>query len=84
MYGQKYHCWKKKGHNLMSLKDAIKQSCDVYFYELARLLGVDRLNLTAQKFGLGQKVLGDVFNNEKQGIVPSLSLIHISEPTRPY
>ena len=71
MYGQKYHCWKKKGHNLMSLKDAIKQSCDVYFYELARLLGVDRLNLTAQKFGLGQKVLGDVFNNEKQGIVPS-------------
>ena len=34
MYGGKYHCWKKKGHGLMSLKNAIKQSCDVYFYEL--------------------------------------------------
>ena len=71
MYGQKYHCWKKKGHRLMSLKDAIKQSCDIYFYELARLLGVDRLNLTAQKFGLGKKVLGNIFKNEKQGIIPS-------------
>jgi len=71
MYGQKYHCWKKKGHRLMSLKNAIKQSCDVYFYELARLLGVDRLNLTAHKFGLGKKVLGNIFKNEKQGIIPS-------------
>ena len=71
MYGQKYHCWKKKGHGYMSLKDAIKQSCDVYFYELARLLGVDRLNITAEKFGLGKKVLGNVFQNEKKGIVPS-------------
>ena len=71
MYGEKYHCWKKKGHGYMSLKNAIKQSCDVYFYELARLLGVDRLNITAQKFGLGKKVLGDNFFNEKKGIVPS-------------
>ncbi len=71
MYGQKYHCWKKKGHGFMSLKNAIKQSCDIYFYELARLLGVDRLNLTAKKFGLGKKVLGDIFRNEKSGIVPS-------------
>ena len=71
MYGQKYHCWKKKGHGFMSLKNAIKQSCDIYFYELARLLGVDRLNLTAKKFGLGKKVLGDTFRNEKSGIVPS-------------
>ena len=71
MYGQKYHCWKKKGHGFMSLKNAIKQSCDIYFYELARLLGVDRLNLTAKKFGLGKKVLGNIFRNEKSGIVPS-------------
>ena len=71
MYGQKYHCWKKKGHGYMSLKNAIKQSCDIYFYELARLLGVDRLNLTAKKFGLGERVLGDYFINEKKGIVPS-------------
>ena len=55
----------------MSLKNAIKQSCDIYFYEAARLLGVDRLNETAMKFGLGKQVLGDHFPNEKKGVVPS-------------
>ncbi len=70
LYGQKYHCWKKQGHGYMSLKNAIKQSCDTYFYEAARLLGVDRLNKTAIKFGLGNKVLGDYYN-EKKGVVPS-------------
>ena len=71
MYGQTYHCWKKKGHGIVNLKDAIKQSCDTYFYEIARKLGVDRLNKTALKFGLGEKVLKDIFNNEKRGLVPS-------------
>ena len=72
LYGQTYHCWKKKpGHGLMSLRNAIKQSCDTYFYEVARRLGVDRLNLTAKKFGLGAQVLQDVFKNEKVGLVPS-------------
>ncbi len=70
LYGQKYHCWKKQGHGYMSLKNAIKQSCDTYFYEAARLLGVDKLNETAIKFGLGNKVLGDYYN-EKKGVVPS-------------
>ena len=70
LYGTKYHCWKKQGHGYMSLKNAIKQSCDTYFYEAARLLGVDRLNETAKKFGLGDVVIGDYFN-EKKGVVPS-------------
>ncbi len=70
LYGTKYHCWKKQGHGYMSLKNAIKQSCDTYFYEAARLLGVDRLNETAKKFGLGDVVLGSHFN-EKKGVVPS-------------
>ena len=70
LYGMKYHCWKKQGHGYMSLKNAIKQSCDTYFYEAARLLGVDRLNKTAKKFGLGNVVLGEYFN-EKKGVVPS-------------
>ena len=70
LYGMTYHCWKKQGHGYMSLKNAIKQSCDTYFYEAARLLGVDRLNETAKKFGLGAVVLGDYFN-EKKGVVPS-------------
>ncbi len=71
LYGSKYHCWKKKGHGYMTLSNAIKQSCDTYFYEVSRLLGVDRLNQTARKFGLGNIVLKDFFDNEKKGVVPS-------------
>ena len=72
LYGQTYHCWKEKpGHGVMSLRNAIKQSCDTYFYEVARRLGVDRLNLTAKKFGLGDQVLQNVYKNEKVGLVPS-------------
>ena len=44
----------------MTLDNAIKQSCDIYFYEVARLLGVDRLNITANKFGLGNKSISNL------------------------
>ena len=71
MYGQTYHCWKKKGHGVVNLRKAMKQSCDTYFYEIARKLGVDRLKVTATKFGLGEKVLGDVYDNEKKGLIPN-------------
>jgi len=71
MYGHTYHCWKEKGHGTMNLRNAIKQSCDVYFYETARKLGVDRLNLTSLKFGLGNTVLNGILANEKKGLVPS-------------
>ena len=71
MYGQTYHCWKKKGHGYMDLRNAIKQSCDTYFYETARKLGVDRLNLTAKKFGLGNTVLKGTIGNEKKGLIPN-------------
>ena len=73
LYGQTFHCWKEKGHGLVSLKNAMKQSCDTYFYEVARLLGVDRLKITAEKFGLGKKVLGAYFENEKKGLFPNTS-----------
>jgi len=69
MYGQKYHCWKEKGHGYMNLRSAIKQSCDVYFYEISRRLGVDRLSITAKEFGLGKRIFNN-FNEEKSGIVP--------------
>ena len=71
LFGQTYHCWKDKGHGLMDLRNAVKQSCDTYFYEVARLLGVDRLKKTAEDFGLGKKVLENSFLEEKKGIVPS-------------
>ena len=71
MYGQTYHCWKKKGHGFVSLRNAMKQSCDTYFYEIARRLGVDKLSKTAKKFGLGEKVFGDLFSIEKKGLIPN-------------
>ncbi|MDB4193320.1 penicillin-binding protein 2 [Candidatus Pelagibacter sp.] len=70
MYGQTYHCWKKRGHGIVDLKSAMKQSCDTYFYEIARKLGVDRLKETSVKFGLGEKVLNKTFGNEKKGLIP--------------
>ena len=70
LYGHKYHCWKEKGHGFMRLREAIKQSCDIYFYEVARRLGVDRLAITANKFGLGNRVF-DILNEEQTGLVPS-------------
>ena len=70
LYGQKYYCWKEKGHGFMNLRSAIKQSCDIYFYEVSRRLGVDRMSVTAKQFGLGKKVLGS-FNEERSGVVPN-------------
>jgi len=70
-YGQTYHCWKKEGHGSVDLKEAMKQSCDTYFYEISRLLGVDRLSDTAKKFGLGNKIVENLFDNEKNGLIPS-------------
>ena len=71
LYGQTYHCWKKEGHGVVDLRGAMVQSCDTYFYEMSRRLGVDRLNVTAQKFGLGKKVFNNLYSEEKKGLVPS-------------
>ena len=71
MYGQTYHCWKEKGHGVVDLRTAIKRSCDSYFYEMSRRLGVDRLNVTATRFGLGNKVLSNYYFEEKKGLIPS-------------
>jgi len=70
LYGQTYHCWKEKGHGFMNMRSAIKQSCDVYFYEVSRRLGIDRLSVTSKQFGLGKKVF-EIFHEEKSGIVPN-------------
>jgi|TARA_B110000967_G_scaffold205367_1_gene249776 penicillin-binding protein 2 len=70
LHGERFHCWKKKGHGVLNMKTAIKKSCDVYFYEVARKLGIDRLAKTAKKFGLGEKVLTN-YSEEKIGTVPN-------------
>ncbi len=70
LYGEKFHCWKKKGHGYMDMRNGMKQSCDIYFYEVARKLGIDRLSETAKKFGLGENVL-DGLIEERKGVVPN-------------
>ncbi len=70
LHGERFHCWKKKGHGVVGMRTALKKSCDVYFYEVARKLGIDRLATTAKKFGLGKKVLQD-YAEEKAGVVPN-------------
>ncbi len=72
LYGEKFHCWKKKGHGFMDMREGIKQSCDIYFYEVARRLGIDRLSETAKKFGLGKPVLEGLIE-ERSGVVPNTS-----------
>ncbi len=50
-----FHCHKRRGHGPMDLKGAIAQSCDIYFYEMIRRLGYDRIAPVARAVGLGQK-----------------------------
>ena len=69
-YGRFFKCWKKGGHGSVDLRHAIEQSCDVYFYTVGNMLGVDRINKWATLFGLGVKSNIDL-PNEVQGLVPS-------------
>ena len=66
----KYRDWKKWGHGLVDLNDAITQSCDVYFYDLARTLGINRIHAFMQQFGFGEKSGIDLVG-EKAGLLPS-------------
>jgi penicillin-binding protein 2 len=69
-YGHHFACWKKGGHGTIDLRRAIEQSCDVYFYTVANLVGVDKINKWATNLGLGVKS-GIDLPNEQQGLVPS-------------
>ena len=66
----KYRDWKKWGHGPVDMNDAIVQSCDVYFYDLALTLGIDRLHEFLNKFGFGEKTGIDIAG-EKAGLLPS-------------
>src|SRR5213593_723903 len=72
-YGRPFKCWKKGGHGSIDLRHAIEQSCDVYFYTVANLVGIDKINKWATALGLGVKS-GIDLPNEVQGLVPSTEL----------
>ena len=65
-----FHCWKTRGHGKMDIVTAIQESCDVFFYELAIKVGIDKIAKVAKDFGLGQIYPVEIMN-QKKGIVPS-------------
>lgn len=66
----RFHCWREHGHGAVGLVQAIEQSCDVYFYEMARRIGIDAIAATASRFGLGQN-LGIDLPGEQPGLIPT-------------
>ncbi|WP_428927974.1 penicillin-binding protein 2 [Marinibacterium sp. SX1] len=53
--GRRFHCWKRGGHGHVNLENSLKYSCDVYYYDLALKVGIDKISAMAQRFGLGVK-----------------------------
>lgn len=66
----RFHCWQRKGHGITNLHKALVQSCDVYFYELGRRLGIDKIYDYATRFGLGRPT-GITIGSEKKGLIPN-------------
>ena len=70
-YGdRRYHCWETKGHGWVTLADALKHSCDIYFYQLALKIGIDSIKEMALKLGLSQKYMDNVLSREMVGVIP--------------
>ncbi|MEO1136661.1 MAG: penicillin-binding transpeptidase domain-containing protein, partial [Pseudomonadota bacterium] len=69
-YGNRYfHCWKRGGHGTLDMKGAIKNSCNIFFYDVAKTLDIDILAETARKFGLGQTYELGV-SGQQRGVIP--------------
>ncbi len=66
---ERFHCWKRAGHGWMNIYTALEESCDVYFYNIAEELGIEKIALTARQFGLGQ-AYDLALPLEAKGLVP--------------
>lgn len=66
----RFHCWKTFGHGWLDMFGALEQSCDIYLYEMAKRIGIDRIAAMARRFGLGEK-LGFDLPGERRGLMPS-------------
>ncbi len=70
-YGdRRYHCWEHKGHGKMDLANALKHSCDIYFYQIALRIGIDAIKEMAIKLGLTEKYMDDILSREMAGVMP--------------
>lgn len=70
IYGSPFGCWFQPGHGSMDLVDAVKSSCNIYFYQLGRRMGIDMIALAGERAGLGTRTGVDL-EGEKDGLVPS-------------
>ena len=66
----RFHCWKRQGHGRVNMYGGIKHSCDVFFYDLSRKIGIDRIAEMANRFGLGAPVEIDL-PGERGGTIPT-------------
>ena len=64
-----FHCWKDIGHGYIDIVQALQHSCDIFFYETAQKLGINKIADMARRFGLGAKT-GIGIENEKSGLIP--------------
>jgi penicillin-binding protein 2 len=65
-----FHCWKKEGHGTVDLVSGLAKSCDVFFYDVARRTGPDKIAGMARRFGLGEPTASGL-PNEKPGLIPT-------------
>jgi len=77
----RFHCWKRGGHGNVDMYQGLQHSCDVYFYELSRRVGIDRMTAMAKRFGLGSTV-GIDLPGERPGLIPTREwkLANMGEP----
>ena len=66
----RFHCWNKSGHGLLDLHQALKYSCDVYFYQVAMRTGIDRISAMAHRLGMGVELDIDI-PGQRVGLVPT-------------
>jgi len=95
-YGRRtWRCHDLSGHGVVDVRAAMQKSCDVFFYNTALLLGLDRMNLWSRKFGLGRRTFPGLevfkaqfpllsmprFNSEQTGNIPSLEWVQVRKVT---
>ena len=67
---REFHCWRRQGHGTVNLRTALKTSCDIFFYETAQRLGIERLHAMGQRFGIGEQF--DIgISGVARGIMPN-------------
>ena len=67
---RRFHCWKKNGHGRVALVDALRESCDIWFYDVALKIGIDKIADMARRLGLGSSYDIEIAG-EKSGLIPT-------------